>query len=392
MTLLEYITKEYSALAVGYLAEVLEIAKHEDAENMEKTALIRQEAELLLTPEMMSRRLSVLTDSQMELFERACREPLTLEPDEQEDGRTLSDCRYAFLVDTDDDAPLLPPAASLSDEQETLLEVWKAFKQFSANRLEIPEDAVSLYGTVNTPEFQARRRIASRLTICLDGSAYLYGSTPVSVIRRILERELGEDISEEKILSLYASLPSDSKYSVYDAATGRINYRRISGEELAELIQKQEGKDFYIPSLSEINEVYEQGFSSDSSAYAYYRKFLEDYCDIDPDEAKGAAAELSKRISEENAPQECVQEMIDWSGADSSCAQLLLRMYHNCYNETRFPALCGHTPPEIGSAPSDSPYQEFDLTFDDSVKPVRIGRNDPCPCGSGKKYKKCCMR
>lgn len=21
----------------------------------------------------------------------------------------------------------------------------------------------------------------------------------------------------------------------------------------------------------------------------------------------------------------------------------------------------------------------------------RVGRNDPCPCGSGKKYKKCCM-
>ncbi len=31
------------------------------------------------------------------------------------------------------------------------------------------------------------------------------------------------------------------------------------------------------------------------------------------------------------------------------------------------------------------------------VKPItrpgaRIGRNDPCPCGSGRKYKKCCMR
>src|SRR5665811_229928 len=22
---------------------------------------------------------------------------------------------------------------------------------------------------------------------------------------------------------------------------------------------------------------------------------------------------------------------------------------------------------------------------------MKIGRNDPCPCGSGKKYKKCCM-
>ncbi|NLJ88290.1 MAG: SEC-C domain-containing protein [Epulopiscium sp.] len=25
------------------------------------------------------------------------------------------------------------------------------------------------------------------------------------------------------------------------------------------------------------------------------------------------------------------------------------------------------------------------------VKPKKIGRNEPCPCGSGKKYKKCCI-
>ena len=25
-------------------------------------------------------------------------------------------------------------------------------------------------------------------------------------------------------------------------------------------------------------------------------------------------------------------------------------------------------------------------------KGKKIGRNDPCPCGSGKKYKKCCGR
>jgi len=31
-----------------------------------------------------------------------------------------------------------------------------------------------------------------------------------------------------------------------------------------------------------------------------------------------------------------------------------------------------------------------------AVEPIRnrgerVGRNDPCPCGSGKKYKNCCM-
>jgi uncharacterized protein YecA (UPF0149 family) len=38
----------------------------------------------------------------------------------------------------------------------------------------------------------------------------------------------------------------------------------------------------------------------------------------------------------------------------------------------------------IGSAP-------------EKAEPIRrdapkVGRNDPCPCGSGKKYKKCCGR
>ena len=28
--------------------------------------------------------------------------------------------------------------------------------------------------------------------------------------------------------------------------------------------------------------------------------------------------------------------------------------------------------------------------FDFNKKKIKIGRNDPCPCGSGKKYKKCC--
>ena len=26
------------------------------------------------------------------------------------------------------------------------------------------------------------------------------------------------------------------------------------------------------------------------------------------------------------------------------------------------------------------------------VKPRKVGRNDPCPCGSGRKYKQCCMQ
>jgi uncharacterized protein len=35
----------------------------------------------------------------------------------------------------------------------------------------------------------------------------------------------------------------------------------------------------------------------------------------------------------------------------------------------------------------------MDLLPAEEAQPTpRVGRNDPCPCGSGKKYKQCCMR
>ncbi|MDO9517047.1 MAG: SEC-C domain-containing protein [Methanosarcinaceae archaeon] len=33
----------------------------------------------------------------------------------------------------------------------------------------------------------------------------------------------------------------------------------------------------------------------------------------------------------------------------------------------------------------------FEFEYEDQLKKIKVGRNEPCPCGSGKKYKKCCM-
>lgn len=47
---------------------------------------------------------------------------------------------------------------------------------------------------------------------------------------------------------------------------------------------------------------------------------------------------------------------------------------------------------------SDIKVEQIEMTagqklfVDDFGRPLKIGHNDPCPCGSGKKYKKCCGR
>ena len=42
----------------------------------------------------------------------------------------------------------------------------------------------------------------------------------------------------------------------------------------------------------------------------------------------------------------------------------------------------GLLPDELDDIPTPTPY----------IAPPKVGRNDPCPCGSGKKYKKCCAK
>lgn len=54
---------------------------------------------------------------------------------------------------------------------------------------------------------------------------------------------------------------------------------------------------------------------------------------------------------------------------------------------------------EIGTKDNPIPFIEFNVHSKknnakktDSYSSKKIGRNDPCPCGSGKKYKKCCLK
>ncbi len=52
-----------------------------------------------------------------------------------------------------------------------------------------------------------------------------------------------------------------------------------------------------------------------------------------------------------------------------------------------------YTLPEWDSVLTDEKREEIEKEYRKSgtiVKGPKIGRNDPCPCGSGKKYKKCC--
>lgn len=65
----------------------------------------------------------------------------------------------------------------------------------------------------------------------------------------------------------------------------------------------------------------------------------------------------------------------------------LVQLLADMSNSTRLWSNNGHTPSELSSIHENSLHRAM-LT----QKSAKVGRNDPCPCGSGKKYKKCCGR
>lgn len=74
---------------------------------------------------------------------------------------------------------------------------------------------------------------------------------------------------------------------------------------------------------------------------------------------------------------------IDFEDIDEANEYLQLIM--NLHNNIPHYALYGYSPNELMKIKIEK------RKLEENKKKEKIGRNDPCPCGSGKKYKKCCM-
>lgn len=71
--------------------------------------------------------------------------------------------------------------------------------------------------------------------------------------------------------------------------------------------------------------------------------------------------------------------------AQDNLAPLLIAFH----NSLRLWIFKGHTPEEMVSGKLDAEETAFDSLAEGRKK--KMGRNDPCACGSGKKYKNCCL-
>lgn len=69
---------------------------------------------------------------------------------------------------------------------------------------------------------------------------------------------------------------------------------------------------------------------------------------------------------------------------EKAALERLMPVLMEVWNSTPRPDLGGRAPTEVAGTARTAPAPATSMP--------RAGRNDPCPCGSGRKYKKCCLR
>ena len=190
-------------------------------------------------------------------------------------------------------------------------------------------------------------------------------------------------------------------------------------ESYAELKANQEGKPFYIPEKEELLRYQDDFYVEETKESLALGAFLRDKLKV-----KNLEASIG-----DSDPQDLIDtvERLAGRGCLGSTEQIneFFRYYYDMSNHTRMAANRGFTPNEIqermgirsskfgidiprvlqtgdadmgvlrqGALHSSIPATQWGRAQNSQkqMEQQKPGRNTPCPCGSGKKYKRCCGR
>lgn len=208
------------------------------------------------------------------------------------------------------------------------------------------------------------------------------------------------------------------------------------------LLKKQQGKPYYVPPKAQLL-AYDDAFYCEPTEEAnQMRDFIETHLQLPERKREEVFDELvyGIRCADADFPQ--IQERLTAMGVrfrQRRDLQTFIDLYQAFHNTTRMQSNRGYTPNELldllpseqqtlqtlslgpnikkglaegsmnadelrrGIMVADLPNEQLRLSLLKELaevappkslgeKKAKIGRNDPCPCGSGKKYKKCCGR
>lgn len=413
MLLREYLT-EYTKEELLDQARSFEIRK---CSGLRKADLIDRIVDNFCTEEMLRSRLACLTKEQMDLFRKACISPTVVSVNEVVDAMQL----YRY---------------------------WIGYFEEPTDRFCVFEDVAVAFSKVDDESFRRKQCRKGWMVKCIHFFIQYYGIAPIEVIYEMYRQKVKCSIDE--MIEMLWEMPVDivesclftmdrlgmkgwsKEDSLYSEKGIFVHLHLFENEEFGYLLRQQMDKDFYIPSAQQIDEICRTGYEASSSEYKKLESFFIKKLRLPYEQAVTWCLQVWANSYEGESPSKIINKMTEANiEFEEKMINELLELLAVAHNNTRMKENRGYKPSEtarkmpIDKVPTIIPASSkaaailkdatpqlqamgmlVDLngntdTIQTTIFPrglneesIRVEKkiypNDPCPCGSGKKYKKCC--
>ena len=260
--------------------------------------------------------------------------------------------------------------------------------------LALPADLIeplsSLEGDMKVRSILKRNTEWIRLT---QGMLYYYGVIDSQTMLKKIEQYTKKPVRPIEFFNVMRQ--ADDFYKVVCLEyQGLIHQRVFDPFKIKEEQDSRKDLDYYPFTKAQLLQAGAPDYVPENKITKSFRRFLLDNYRITRKETDQIIMEciFAIKVGEStNNLLEFMQTQVEI--ADFKTAEAMMNILIQLNNHTRQWILKGYMPSEIFKEEKEA-LHPLPLKKENN-KPVttrKIGRNDPCPCGSGKKYKKCCGR
>ena len=251
---------------------------------------------------------------------------------------------------------------------------------------------------IKPPVIRISKARKELLAAYADSAGCLYGVLSISEFVEVFNHYEDEKTNEQEVklaLQRYSKIkPDDIEYSLYkDFITGpslQPDEFDEDEESLHGLRNEQKGKPRYMPIKEEFPRYADSTYFEPKKPYVDLKTYilknkLHDKEGLDG--IDGDLIDLHEMIQHNIEPTMLLQYFINEGCAFHNIDVIneFMQILMTVHNNTRMYENNGFTPNELRKIYDDQRPKEPVIHF-----PKKVGRNDPCPCGSGKKFKRCC--
>lgn len=272
----------------------------------------------------------------------------------------------------------------------------KIDEDHGAVRVYLAKEIADVYRQVKThPDFIHACEQMRKLRMYRNALLNLYGLVEITWLKQLYQRDAEVEMDMRtfmKVLGMmnqfYAGCQVMSCYIVHESlyCTEAQDF-----DKFKDLIGIY---DYYEPTEQMIAALENEFYYEENPASQKVKEYLKNHCGISGELADFAVAVLNvhMKIQEDVKMVNMLQVVEEWYRLGipiGSVKQLegVIPIVLQMMSCTRMWRLKGHTPEEVGIKLAPIVGKEGRMT----QERYDVGRNDPCPCGSGKKYKKCCL-